>query len=241
MGRRFTGVLVLAALLTGCGSGHGHPKRHRADPSVKPSGGASGMRFTESQLSDALLYNFQQWAPIAEPQTGQWSSLPGVPDAGGVQDAPPGVVFKPAKCKPAIWAGPDPARLGRSPAAMVSLRKPGDTSPGGLQAWDELIDLGSQPRQAVLGTGPMTGCGTVSADYQGRNLSFKENPTPPALGSGSRGAVLGISVSGSRRTWVVAFMGNGYAGTVFVQGPVTAAQVNAFASAVYQNARQKLG
>lgn len=234
--RLAAGVVALAAMLAGCGNGRAEPPRRSTAPPPRQSAGLTGAR-----LRGALLSSFGKWVPVAGAVSGPWASLPGRPDASGVQDAPPGVVFKPANCKNAIWAGPDPARLGKSTAAMISLREVGDTSDGAIQAWDELIDLGGQPDQAVLGSGPVSGCRTVRASLQGRGLSFRENAVPPALGTRARAAVLGTSVPGDRQTWVVAFVGNGYAGTVFVQGAVTKKQVNAFASEFYRTARQKLG
>ncbi|GLY92023.1 hypothetical protein [Actinoallomurus iriomotensis] len=109
-----------------------------------------------------------------------------------------------------------------------------------MQAWDELAASDGRSRQAALGTGPVGGCGEARATYRGNTLTFAEKPSP-SLGAGSRSALLTPSSSNSRRTWVVTFVGNGYVGVVFMQGAVTRAQVDAFASAAYRTARQKPG
>jgi hypothetical protein len=235
------GAAVLVTVLGGCSAGRpaagaeSSPSSHQTGQSAQPAA-----VITQDRLESALLRSFPRLAPITSPKSGSYDALPAAQVADGAQATPSGAAIKPAKCKPAIWSGPDTKRFGKAPASVVAFRKPGDTSAGGLQAWEELVASTGQSRQATLGTGPVGGCGTVRASYQGKTLTFAEK-RPPSLGKGSRGALLTPSSRDSRPTWVVTFLGNGYVGVVFLQGAMTKEQVDAFASAAYKAAGQKLG
>jgi len=248
------GTVAIVAVLGGCSGGHSSagaggkqdqassaPSSMGAHPS-QPAGRSAqqAAAITQDRLQNALLTGFQRLSPITAPQIGPYSSLPAAQVASGAQETPAGATVKPAKCKATMWAGPDTTQFGKETAAVAAYRKPGDTSPGGVQAWEELVASTGQSQQAVLGTGPTSGCGTVRVSSKGNSLGFAEQRTP-SLGSGSRGAVLTPSSPDSRRTSVVTFIGKGYVGVVFMQGPVTRTQLNDFASAAYKNAAEKLG
>jgi hypothetical protein len=242
------GTAVLVAALGGCAGGGSTAQAGKSDPkdasaSTSPSTGRSAQpvgAITQDRMQGALLSDFQGLTPITPPQNGSYDSLPAAEIAGSTQQTPPGAAFKPAKCKSAIWSGPDTKQFGKAAATVTAFRKPGDTSPGGVQAWEELVASSGQSRQAALGTGPVGGCDTVRVSAKGNTLTFAEQRTP-SLGKGSRGALLTPSSSGSRPTWVATFVGNGYVGVVFLQGPVKKSQLDAFASAAYKNASEKLG
>jgi len=231
---RWSATTVIVAAVGGCA---GSPAVKEDRPSRQTARTAQPV-VAQDRFEDALLPSSQQLIPITAPKSGPYSSLPAATVAAGVQQTPPGATVKPMNC--ALWAGPDGKQFGTAAASVVAFRKSGDTSPGGVQAWEELVTSAGQSRQAALGAGPQPGCRTVRVSHQGNTLTFEEKP-PPLLGSGSRGAVLTPSSPNSRRTWVVTFVGNGYVGVVFMQGEVTKAQMDAFATAAYNKARQKLG
>jgi hypothetical protein len=233
-------IIVVLGGCAACGAASGADGgASSASPSARPAARPAGAS-AQDRLESALLASFPRLAPITAPQSGTYDTLPAAEVADGAQATPPGATIKPANCKPAIWAGPDPKRFGKAPASMVAFRKPGDTSAGGVQAWEELVVSNGQSREAALGTGPLGGCATVRASHEGNTLAFAEK-RPPSLGTGSRGALLTPSSPQSRRTWVTTFVGNGYVGVVLLQGDVTKGQVDAFASAAYKAASRKLG
>jgi hypothetical protein len=232
------GMAVIVAALGGCANGRSPASAGHPTPTTRTTPPAGGL--TPDRLQGGLLPSFGQLTPITAPKTGSYSSLPAAEVAAGTQQIPPGAAVKPANCRHAIWSGPDSAQFGGATAAVAAYRKPGDTSPGGVQAWEELVASAGRPRQAALGTGPVNGCDTVRVGYRGSSLTFAEQPSP-SLGAASRGALLTPSSAASRRTRVVTFVGNGYVGVLLMQGKITKAQMNAFASAAYENASRKLG
>lgn len=246
---RWSAAIMLAAALGGCkdtGSPASaektdHPSAGAGADSSPPAGRSAqpATAISQDRLQSALLPSFRRLTQVAS-DTGTYESLPGADVAASVQTLPPGASVKPAKCRSALWSGPDPQRFQKATAAVVALRESGDTSADGIQAWDELAAADGRSRQAALGTGPVAGCGEVKATYQGNTLTFAEKPSP-SLGTDSRSALLTPSSPNSRPTWLVTFVGNGYVGVVFMQGAVTKAQLDAFASAAYRTARQKLG
>lgn len=232
--RRTAGLvaaLAAAGLLVGCGAAGGSGKA-RGTAAARPAG------FGAARLSGALPRSYDGFGALTAPSTGTYASLPTSAAAGGVAGAPASVTFTPAKCKPVIWNGPDRARFGRNPAAVVPLGRPGDTS-SGTQLWAELIAASGAPAKAALGTGPAPGCGTVRGEYRGRTLSFAEEKAP-RLGAGSRGATV-RTTAGERATRVVAFLGNGYVGVVYAQGSVSRTELGEFARSVYRTAHADLG
>jgi hypothetical protein len=264
IGRWSAGAAIAVTALAGCSGGGSSARTHpgelgRPPGSGRPSSGsgASGRSsstpgsdpgrpaqpvgaITPDRLRDALLTSFAGLTPITAPQSGSYASLPAAEIAGSTRTTPPGAAITPAGCRSAIWSGPDTGRFGEAAATVVAFREPGDTSPGGVQAWEELVAAAGRPPQAALGTGPVAGCGTVRVSYRGNTLTFAEQ-RPPSLGRGSRGAVLTPSPENTRRTQLMTFVGDGYVGVVFVQGKVSKDQVDAFASAAYENAARKLG
>ena len=245
------GTVAIVAVLGGCSGGHssagagGKQDQASSSKGTHPSQSAGrpaqpAAAISQDRLQNALLTGFQRLSPITDPQTGPYSTLPAAQVASGAQETPAGATVSPAKCKSTMWAGPDTKQFGTATAAVMAYRKPGDTSPGGVQAWEELVASTGQSRQAALGTGPTSGCATVRVSSKGNRLDFAEQKAP-SLGSGSRGAVLTPSSPDSRRLSVVTFIGKGYVGVVFMQGPVTKTQLNDFASAAYKNAAGKLG
>ena len=242
-------TLAVVAVLGGCsgGSSSTAPDGEQGKTSSSASAHSTAGRpaqpaaaITQDRLQNALLTGFQKLSPITDPQIGPYSSLPAAQVASGAQETPAGATVKPAKCKATMWAGPDTKQFGKATAAVVAYRKAGDTSAGGVQAWEELVASTGQSREAALGTGPKSGCGTVRVTSGGNSLGFAEQRTP-SLGAGSRGAVLTPSSPDSRRTSVVTFVGKGWVGVVFMQGPVTKTQLDDFAAAAYKNAAEKLG
>jgi hypothetical protein len=246
------GTALLVSVLGGCSGGApqagggDHQNAHSSSAPGSSSPGRTGRPaqpvgvITPERLQDALLTSFPGLTPITAPQNGSYDSLPAADVAGGTQPTPAGADIKPAKCRSVLWSGPGTKQFGKAAATVVAFRKPGDTSAGGVQAWEELVASSDQSRQAALGSGPVSGCGTVKVSHQDATLTFAEQRTP-SLGQGTRGAVLTPSSRDSRRTSVVTFVGDGYVGVVFVQGAVTEAQVNDFASAAYRTAGRKLG
>ena len=226
-------VLAGPGLLAGCGSG---TRKDAAPASASASAKPTGLG--PARLSGALPRSYDGFGAIAPASAGRYADLPTSAAAGGVADAPAGVTFTPATCKQVIWNGPEKARFGPDQAAVVVLRKPGDTE-SGTQLWAELIAAPAGSAKAALGTGPRDGCGNVRGSYRGRALSFAEEPAP-RLGSGARGALVDGS-SGVRRTRVVAFLGNGYVGMVYAQGAVSRTQAGAFARRLYDTAHARLG
>lgn len=242
-------TVTVVAMLGGCSGGgsggsggsDGGSAAHAGtstSPSGRPAQPASSI--SEQSLQDALLTEFQDLSPITAAQTGSYDSLPAADVASGAQRTPAGADVKPSTCKTALWAGPDVAQYAKATATVVAYRKAGDTSPGGVQAWEELVASGSRSPQTALGSGPVKGCDSVKVSYKGNDLAFAEQK-PPVLGSGSRGALLTPSSPKSRPTWVVTFVGNGYTGVILMQGSVSKSKVDAFASAAYKTAHDKLG
>jgi hypothetical protein len=232
-------VLVAAAALTlaGCGIS---PAASHSSASGGPSSGrppaAAGL--TQERLRDALLPVFQRLSPAVPGQTGSYASSP-TAEVAGVAQIPAGSDLLPKKCAQAIWSGPDPKRFGNAASAVLTLHDAANPA-SGVHAWDALIAADGQPAQAALGTGPIAGCGSIHVRNGDRRLTVEEQP-PPKLGAGSRGIVYTPSSADNPRTWVVTFVGNGYVGVVYMQGRVTKSLIDAFASAVYEYARQKLG
>lgn len=216
--------LVLALAVAGCGGGDAG-----GGPAARPS--PSGL--SKAKLAGGLLGSYDGFGTAAQPLTGTYASLPTSAAAGGVRDAPPQVKFTPAKCKNAVWSGPDAKAFGSAPAAVVTLG-----SKGGARLWDQLLAVPGAKAAAALGGGPVAGCDEVHGSYRGRTLSFTEEKAPP-LGSGSRGAR--VEVSGGPATRVVAFAGRGWVGVVYAQGGVSRDKINAFASRAYETARRSLG
>lgn len=254
---RWTALVAVAVAALGACSGGGSAARGKDGHSARaagsgapstPSSASSSSRrpaqpvgeIGQDRLQGALLGSFAGLTPITEPQNGPYASLPAAQIAASTRNRPSGAKVTPATCESALWSGPDTGAYGKAAATVVAFRKPGDTSPDGVQAWEELVASGGRSRQAALGTGPVAGCGTVTVSYRGDTLGFAERRTP-ALGQGSRGAVLTPSSKNSRATQLTTFVGNGYVGVVFVQGRTTKGQLDAFASAAYRNARAKLG
>jgi hypothetical protein len=242
-------TVAVVAVLGGCSGGHsstaadGKQDQKSSSASAHPPAGRPAQpaaAISQDRLQDALLTGFQRLSPITAPQIGPYSTLPAAQVASGAQETPAGATIKPAKCKATLWAGPDTTQFGKATAAVVAYRRPGDTSAGGVQAWEELVASTGQSREAALGTGPKSGCGTVKVSSGGNSLGFAEQRTA-SLGAGSRGAALTPTSPASRRTSVVTFIGKGYVGVVFMQGPVTKTQLDDFAAAAYKNAAEKLG
>ena len=238
--RYSAGAAVIVAVLGGCSMNRPPASAGRPSPtaSARPAQPASSI--TQDRLQKALLQNFGKLTGFTTPRSGAYDALPAADVAAGALEVPAGASVKPSKCSPVLWSGPAAKVFGKAPSAVVVLRKAGDTSGKGVQAWDELVALDGQARQAVLGTGPKAGCQTIHVGHEKATLTFEEMKTP-TLGNGSRGARLTPSSPDSRRTWVVTFLGNGYAGVTIMQGPVNATQVKAFAAAAYKNASQNLG
>ncbi len=234
------GTAVIVAVLGGCSDGRSPARAVKtpSSPAARPAQPASAI--TQDRLQGALLQNFGKLTAFTTPKNGPYDALPAADVAAGALELPSGVAVKPSKCSPVLWSGPAANVFGKAPSAAVVLRKPGDTSAGGVQAWDELVALNGQAPQAVLGTGPKTGCDTIHVGAGKSTLTFEEIKLP-ALGKGARGAQLTPSSPDSRRTWVVTFLGQAYAGVILMQGPVTQDDVKAFAMAAYKNADQKLG
>lgn len=222
-------ALTAPGLVAGCGSGGKGGAPHA---SASPSG------FSAARLSAALPATYGDFGATTQATSGTYASLPTSASAGGVGDAPASVTFTPAKCKQVIWNGPDKARFGADQAAVVVLRKQGDTT-SATQLWAELIAAPAGTAKAALGTGPQAGCGTVRGRYQRRELSFAEEKPPAGLGSGARGAL--VRSSGSPDTRTIAFLGDGYVGVAFAQGDVSRTELGAFARQVYGTAHAKLG
>jgi hypothetical protein len=248
---RWTALAVVAvAALGACSGGGSAAPAGQNDPASSTPGAASSHpagrtaqpvgAITQDRLQGALLGGFADLTPITAPQNGSYSSLPAAQIATSTEAVPAGATVAPAKCRSALWSGPRTNAYGSAAATVVAYRKQGDTSPAGVQAWEELIASAGRSAQEALGTGPVAGCDTVKVSYQGNTLGFAEQ-RPPSLGQGSRGAVLTPSSKGSRQTRLTTFVGNGYVGVVFLQGKVTKDQLDAFASAAYKNAAQKLG
>jgi hypothetical protein len=236
------GAAVIAAALGGCGGQADKPDHASSTTGTSRTGRPAqpASSITQDRLQDALLPGLPGLAAITTPQNGTYDSLPAADVASSAQQAPAGASIKPAKCKPAIWSGPDAAQFGKATATVTAFRKPGDTSPGGVQVWEELAASDGRSPQAALGTGPVSGCGTAKVSFKGSGLTFAEHKSP-SLGMGSRGADLTPSSSNSRPTRLVTFVGKGYVGVVFAQGNVSWSQLDAFASSAYQTASQKLG
>lgn len=242
------GAAVAVVALSGCSGGGSAARADKsgaassAPASASPSGRAAQPvgAITQDMLQDALLTSYPGLTPITAAQNGSYSTLPAAQIASATESTPPGAKVSPAKCRPGLWSGPGTKAYGSAAGTVVAYRNPGDSSPDGLQVWEQLVVSSGQPRQAALGTGPVGGCGTVSVSAKGNTLKFAEQRTP-FLGKGSRSALLTPSSSGSRPTWVTTFIGNGYVGVVFMQGPVKKSQLDAFASAAYKNASAKLG
>lgn len=233
-GRTATALAAVALItLTGCGGG-AHQK-----PSRTATAGASARPLTARQLADALLTTHGGWGAITPPSSGAFSSLP-TGEVGDVPGAKSGVTFSPARCAGVIWAGPDPAGFGTSPAAVVALRVPGDHSPTGVQVWNELIAVNGRRPRTALGTGPRPGCERVQAESRGRTMTYEELKVP-SVGTGTRGGVVDVHVKGSRKTQVVTFTTARYVGVVLAQGPVKPSELNGFVTAFYRHAHQRLG
>lgn len=224
-------ALAVPGLLAGCGSGG-----KAASPNVAATAAPAG--FGAARLSAALPTSYDDFGAAAQPVTGTYASLPTSAAAGGATGAPAGVSFTPAHCQRVIWNGPDTARFGRDQAAVVVLRKSGDTG-SATQLWAELIAAPAGGEKAALGTGPAAGCGTVRGSYRGHELSFAEEKAPGGIGSGSRGAA--VRSTGSPETRIIAFLGRGYVGVVYAQGAISRTELGAFARHVYGTAHTKLG
>lgn len=243
-------VAVAVAALGACSGGGSATPAGQNDPASSPPASASthpagstaqpAGAITQDRLRGALLNGFADLTPVTAPQDGSYGSLPAAQIAASTETIPSGAKVTPAKCRSALWSGPRTKAYGSAAGAVIAYRKPGDTSPSGVQAWEELIASTGRTAKEALGTGPVAGCGTVKVGYKGDTLGFAEQ-RPPSLGQGSRGAVLTPSAKSSRRTHLTTFVGNGYVGVVFMQGDVTKDQLDAFASAAYKNAATKLG
>lgn len=239
---RWTALAAVAAVtLAGCGGGgeshvHTTPLSAASDPAGHPAQPAGAI--TQDRLRDALLQSYPGLTAITAAQNGAYSTLPAAQIAAATESRPAGATVTPAKCGSALWSGPGVKAYGSAPGTVVAYRKPGDSSPGGLQVWEELI--ASSGPQPALGADLPGGCGKVRIKHDGDTLTV-EDQRPPKLGTGSRGVRLSPSSKSSRRTWLTTFTGPGYIGVVFMQGPVTKAQIDAFASAAYKNAHAKLG
>lgn len=248
---RWTALAAVAAIaLAGCSGGGSKARAGQRDPaSSTPRSAASDPAghtaqpagaITQDRLRDALLSGFADLSPVTAPQIGSYGSLPAAQIAASTETIPAGAKVTPEKCRSALWSGPRTKAYGPAAGTVIAYRKPGDSSPGGVQAWEELIASTGRSAQEALGTGPVAGCGTAKVGYKGDTLAFAEQK-PPSLGQGSRGAVLTPSSKGSRPTRLTTFVGDGYVGVVFMQGKVTQDQLDAFASAAYKNAARKLG
>lgn len=191
-------------------------------------------RYTRSERNANGPFMFAPFRASERLRTGEKAASPNV----AATAAPAGVLFTPAHCERVIWNGPDTARFGGDQAAVVVLRKSGDTG-SATQLWAELIAAPAGGEKAALGTGPAAGCGTVRGSYRGHELSFAEEKAPGGIGSGSRGAA--VRSTGSPGTRIIAFLGRGYVGVVYAQGAISRTELGAFARHVYGTAHTKLG
>ncbi len=230
------GTAVVVAVLGGCSENH--PPAPHAPPPASPRPAQPASETT--RLQGALLQNFKKLTAFTTPKNGTYDVLPAADVAAGTSEIPSGASVQPSKCAPALWSGPSAKVFGKAASAVVILRKAGDTSADGVQAWDELVSLNGRTAQDVLGTGAQPGCATIKVKASGDSLTFTEQRAPK-LGTGTRSALLSPSSRDSRPTWVVSWTDNGYAGIVLMQGPVTRSDVTAFATTAYQTAHSKLG